>query len=56
MSVWRLVLIECDALECDKHFNSTSDDFDQAVDDAAKHGWTRDDDSDEDFCPEHGGE
>lgn len=54
MSVWRRVLIECDAIGCDEHFRSTSDYEDQAVLDAAKLGWTRNDDDDEDFCPEHG--
>jgi hypothetical protein len=55
MSIYRLVQIECDGLGCNAVFDTTTDDFDQAVDTAAKQGWTRDDDTDEDFCPDHKG-
>lgn len=53
MSVSRLVTIECDSNDCSRQFVSTTDDFDEAVDQAAKVGWTRDDDADTDFCNAH---
>lgn len=54
MGAWRLVLIECDAIACDRHFNSITDDYGQARRDAAQRGWIRDEDADEDYCPDHG--
>lgn len=56
MSIYRLVSIECDDIACSAVFDTTTDDYDEAVRKAAEQGWTRDDDSDEDFCPDHGRE
>ena len=52
MSVFKLVTVECDGIACPNYLTTNTDDYDEAVAQAAAQGWARDDDSDEDFCSE----
>lgn len=55
MGLAKLVVVMCDAMGCDAYLDTTTDDYDQAVRDAADKGWTSSEDGDHDFCPNHGG-
>lgn len=53
MGLAKLVVVMCDAMDCGAYLDTNTDDYDQAVRDAADKGWTHSDDHD--FCPNHGG-